>query len=56
MKSVRMKKGKKITFGIHTMKGKNMAMGVFAIIASLIIGCVGVFSVNKNVENNKVEA
>lgn len=28
-----MKKGKKITFGIHSMKGKNMAMGVFAIIA-----------------------
>ena len=56
MKGVRMKKGKKITFGIHTMKGKNMAMGVFAIIASLIIGCVGVFSVNQNVENNKVES
>ena len=51
-----MKKGKKITFGIHSMKGKNMAMGVFAIIASLIIGCVGVFSVNQNVENNKVES
>ena len=51
-----MKQGKKITFGIHSMKGKNMAMGVFAIIASLIIGCVGVFSVNQNVENNKVES
>ena len=51
-----MKKGKTLKFGLHSMKAKNMAMGVFAIVMSLIIGGAGVLSVNQNVKNNKVES
>lgn len=43
-------------FPIQSMKGKNLAMGIFAIMASVIIGGVGVLSVNKNVKNNEVES
>ena len=47
---------KNLKFSMQSMKGKNMAMGFVAIAASLVIGCVGIFSVNQNVQNNKVES
>lgn len=47
---------KNLKFSMQSMKGKNMAMGFVAIVASLVIGCVGIFSVNQNVQNNKVES
>lgn len=40
----------------HSIKGKVLIMGVSAILIAGIIGCVGIVSVNNNLDNSDVES
>ncbi len=50
-----MKRKKRGTI-IQSIKGKIVIMGVFAVAASLIIGNVGITSINRNAKNSQVES
>lgn len=49
-------KNNKKNLMFQSMKSKSILMGAVALIAALSIGGIGVFSVNKNVKNNKIES
>ena len=51
-----MNEQKRVNGGLfQSIKSKIMFMGVFAIIASMVVGLVGIVSINKNVKNSSVE-
>lgn len=55
MKKMRVKNTPKGIF-LQSIKGKVMVMGIMAILVAVVIGCVGIMSVNNNVKNSDIEA
>lgn len=49
-------KGLPSIFSNKTIQGKITIMGILSITTSLMIGIIGIFSLNKNSENNRIES